>query len=242
MYYLTEDGKRAYAQLLDNWDNLSASDQQQYLKSGVVPSLLQVPDYVSFDKDASTYPDMLMASMQFLGRSNPKFVGGFNTYLRYKGIEFSTQWSYKVGHIIPSFNGLQNAPNNWSNANQASAGYSSDLSVSGTNRERKYLSFWKTSGDITNVPRFVTGTDYWAGYTTSDKYEKGNYLRLTNVSLSYRLPSELAQRFGMKNMSLSFNAYNLLTFTKYSGLDVGTNGAFGYPTSREYNIKLSVGF
>ena len=242
MYYLTEDGKRAYAQLLDNWDNLSASDQQQYLKSGVVPSLSQVPSCVSFDKDASTYPDMLMASMQYLGRSNPKYVGGFNTYLRYKGIEFSTQWSYKVGHIIPSFNGLQNAPNNWGNSNQASAGYSSDLSVSGTNRERKYLLFWRTSGDITNVPRFVAGTDYWAGYTTSDKYEKGNYLRLTNVSLSYRLPSEIAQRFGMKNMSLSFNAYNLLTFTKYSGLDVGTNGAFGYPTSREYNIKLSVGF
>ena len=30
--------------------------------------------------------------------------------------------------------------------------------------------------------------------------------------------------------------------TKYKGLDVGTSGAFSYPTSREYNIKLSVGF
>lgn len=242
MYYLTEDGKRAYAQLLDNWDNRSASDQQQYLKSGVVPSLSQVPSCVSFDKDALTYPDMLMASMQYLGRSNPKYVGGFNTYLRWRNLEFSTQWSYKVGHIIPSFNDLQNAPNNWRYAGQAAIGYSSDLSVSGTNRERKYLSFWKTSGDVTDIARFVTGNDYWAGVQTDAKYEKGNYLRLTNIAISYRLPSEIAQRFGMKNMSLSFNAYNLLTFTKYSGLDVGTDGAFGYPASREYNLKLSVGF
>ena len=180
--------------------------------------------------------------MQYLGRSNPKYVGGFNTYLRFRNIEFSTQWSYKMGHIIPSFNDFQNAPNNWGNADQAAIGYSSDLSVSGTNRERKYLSFWKTSGDVTDIARFVTGNDYWAGVQTDAKYEKGNYLRLTNIAISYRLPVEVAQRFGMKNMSLSFNAYNLLTFTKYSGLDVGTDGAFGYPASREYNLKLSVGF
>ena len=78
--------------------------------------------------------------------------------------------------------------------------------------------------------------------TTSDKYEKGDYIRLTNISVSYRLPAELARRFGMNNMSLSFNAYNLLTFTKYKGMDVATGGSFSYPTAREYNIKLSVGF
>ena len=241
MYYLTEDGKRAYAQFLDEWDSLWETDKQDYLDSGVVSSFA-VPDYVVYDKDNGRIPKFYDYSMQYLGRSNPKYVGGFNTYLRWRNLEFSTQWSYKVGHIIPSFNDLQNAPNNWRDAEQAAIGYSSDLSVSGTNRERKYLSFWKTSGDVTDIPRFVTGDDYWAGVQTDAKYEKGNYLRLTNIAISYRLPVEVAQRFGMKNMSLSFNAYNLLTFTKYSGLDVGTNGAFGYPASREYNLKLSVGF
>ena len=242
-YYLTPDGKRAYAQLLDRWDNLSESSKQTYSNSGAVTSLNSVPDYVSFDRDASMSPDYFRPSMQYLGRSNPKYVGGFNTYFRYKNIEFSTQWSYKIGHIIPSFNDLQNAPNNWGNAGQAAIGYASDLSVSGTNRERRYLTFWKTRGDVTDVARFVTsGNDYWSGYAISEKYEKGDYLRLSNIAISYRLPAEVAQRFGMKNMALSFNAYNLLTFTKYRGLDVGTGGSFSYPTSREYNIKLSVGF
>lgn len=242
-YYLTPEGKRAYAQLLDGWDNLSEADKSNYLNSGAVSSLTTVPDYVSYDREAAKFPDYFTSSMQYLGRSNPKYVGGFNTYLRYKNIEFSTQWSYKIGHIIPSFNDLQNAPNNWGNARQKALGYTSDLSVSGTNRERRYLNFWKTRGDITDVARFVSsGPDYWSGYAISDKYEKGDYLRLSNVSIAYRLPSEVVQRFGMKNMQLSFNAYNLLTFTKYRGLDVGTGGSFSYPTSREYNIKLSVGF
>ena len=242
-YYLTPEGKREYAQLLDRWDSLSEANRQTYLNSGVVPSLESVPDYVSFDRDANSQPDYYKSSMQYLGRSNPKYVGGFNTYFRYKNLEFSTQWSYKVGHIIPSFNDLQNAPNNWGSEAQAAIGYVSDLSVSGTNRERRYLNFWKNRGDVTNIARFVSsGNDYWSGIQTSTKYEKGDYLRLSNIAISYRLPSEVAQRFGMKNMSLSLNAYNLLTFTKYKGLDVGTSGSFSYPTSREYNIKLSVGF
>lgn len=70
-YYLTPDGKRAYAQLLDRWDNLSESNKQTYLNSGAVTSLNSVPDYVSFDRDASMFPDYFSPSMQYLGRSNP---------------------------------------------------------------------------------------------------------------------------------------------------------------------------
>ena len=74
-YYLTPDGKRAYAQLLDRWDNLSESSKQTYLNSGAVTSLNSVPDYVSFDRDASMFPDYFSPSMQYLGRSNPKIRG-----------------------------------------------------------------------------------------------------------------------------------------------------------------------
>lgn len=233
-YYLPPAGKRAYAQLLDKWDSIGENFQEYYLDAGMVTSLDAVPDYV-----AGASGNIFSSSMQYLGRSNPKYIGGFNTYLRYKNIEFTTQWSYKVGNIIESFNDLQHAPNNW----DPTQGYVSDLSVSGTNRERRYLNFWKMKGDVTNIPRFVAGgSDNWAGVHTSAKYEKGDFLRLTNISLSYRLPSEVVKRFGMQNMSLAFNAYNLFTFTKYKGLDVGTGGAFSYPTAREYNVKLSVGF
>lgn len=234
-YYLSEEGKRAYAQFLDGWDSYSDTKKAEY--EGMITSFNSVPDYVDFVRDANEKMSYQMPSMQYLGRSNPKFVGGFNTFMRYKGLEFSTSWTFKTGHIIPNFNDYQNAPLNNQN------GYSADLSVSATNREKKYLYFWQAPGDVTNVPRFTTSMeDNWAGMYTSDRYAKGNYLRMTNLSLNYRFSSQFTERLKMKNLSLGFNARNLLTFTKYRGMDVGSGNAFSYPVSREFNIKLSVGF
>ena len=127
---------------------------------------------------------------------------------------------------------------------RAALGYSSDLKVSATNREKRYLYYWQFSGDRTDIPKFTTSdNDYWASLCTSDKYSKGDYLRLTNLSLSYRFPSRLIKQWaGMQNLSLGFNARNLVTFTKYRGLDVGTGNAFSYPVAREFNFKLTVGF
>ncbi|MDE5635713.1 MAG: hypothetical protein K2I52_05340, partial [Muribaculaceae bacterium] len=241
-YYLTEEGRRAYGAFLDKWDSYSDEQKERYLAM-IGGDTKNVPDIVDFVRDQNRM-DYLLPSMQYLGRTNPKFVGGFNTYLRWKGLEFSTSWTFKTGHIIPNFNDYQNAPNNEASAQRAALGYSSDLKVSATNRERKYLNYWQFPGDITNVPRFTTNdNDYWASLCTSDRYSKGDYLRMTNLSVSYRFPSSLIRNWaGMKNLSIGVNARNLLTFTKYRGLDVGSGGAFTYPVAREINFRLTVGF
>lgn len=236
-YYLTEEGKRSYSKFLDGWDSYTDQQKKKYAKT--IEDLHSIPDVVDYVRNEDDIMPYYMASMQYLGSSNPKLVGGFNTQLRYKSFEFSTSWSFKTGHIIPNFNDYQNAPNN---TYLSSAGYSSDLGVSATNRERKYLNYWQYEGDVTDIPAFVTsGSDYWASVITSDKYSKGDYLRLTNISLSYRLPSEIAKKMKMNNILFGVNARNLLTFTKYNGLDVGTGGAFTYPAYRELNFKLTFG-
>ena len=240
-YYLTEEGKRDFAKFLDGWNTYDKATQERYMQ--MLPSLNEIPEAVDFVRDQDMRDSFFDSSMQYLGRSNPKFVGGFNTQMRYKSFEFTTSWTFKTGHLIPNFNDYGNAPNNWGNAGQASIGYASDLSVSATNREKKYLYYWQAPGDVTDVAKFVTGgNDYWAPLYTSEKYSSGNYLRLTNVSLSYRFPQRILSRLRMNNLALGFNANNLLTFTKYRGLDVGSGGAFAYPVSREFNFKLTVGF
>lgn len=240
-YYLTEAGKRAYGQFLEQNSNNVAKYQYYFdaAKDGI-------PDKIDYMRGSNTNPTFFMPSMQYLGRSHPKIVGGFGTYLNYKGLEFTTNWTFKCGHLVPNFNDYQNAPKNLATFNslQASLGYSSDLAVSGTNREKKYLYYWQFPGDITDVPRFTTSnTDYWTSIVTSNKYSKGDYLRMTNVSLSYRLPARIMKQFGgMSNFTIGVNARNLLTFTKYRGLDVGSGSAFSYPVAREFNVKLTVGF
>lgn len=236
-YYLTEEGKRAYSAFLDAWDSYDDAKKNKY--SQMIGEFNSVPDYVDFDREEGyDRPSYLTPSMQYLGRTNPKYVGGFSTSMRYKGLEFSTSWTFKTGHLVPNFNDYQNAPKYDDREN-----WSSDLSVSGTNREKKYLYAWRSPGDITNVPGFATASnDYWASMYVSDRYEKGNYLRMTNLSLSYRFPSSITEQLRMKNLMVGFNARNLLTFSKYRGLDVGSGGAFTYPVSREFNLRLSIGF
>lgn len=241
-YYLTDEGKRAYSKFLDQWDNMSDNKKREYLGQIVTPD--HVPDMVDFVRGSDALPDFLLPSIQYLGSINPKVVGGFNTYLKYKSFEFTTSWSYKLGHLVPNFNDYQNAPNYEADSRRAALGYSSDLKVSATNRESKYLNYWQFAGDITDVPRFTTATnDLWASACVDYNYSKGDYLRLTNASLSYRIPAATLKKLGgMSNCSISLNARNLFTLTRYKGLDVGTGGAFTYPVARMYNLKLTIGF
>ncbi len=242
-YYLSERGKEEYAKFLKNFNSLSP-DKQEYYK-GILPSLTEVPDVVDFDLSKSLSETWQLPSMQYLGGLNPKHVGGFNTYIKYKNFEFTTDWTFKTGHLVPSFNDYVNAPRNLSFTDPAfmEIGYSGDLAVSSTNRQRKYLNYWQLPGDETNVKRFLTSDmDLWSTLYSSDKYEKGDYLRLTNLSFSYRVNSKLLARYAIRNLQIGVNMRNLLTFTKYKGVDVATGQAFGYPVPREFNIKLSLGF
>lgn len=228
-FYLTDAGKRAYSVLLDTWGTLDKADLAIYEKA--IQDRNNIPDEVDFIREQGSKMPYMLPSMQYLGRSNPKYVGGFSTYFKYKGLEFTTSWTFKTGHLIPNFNDYNNAP---------SAG--SDISVSRTNREKRYLYYWQAPGDVTDVARFAPSGDRWSPYTTSDEYSKGDYLRMTNLSLSYRFPRLITDHLKINNLLVGFNARNLLTFTKYRGWDVGTEGAFTYPVSREFNFKLTVGF
>lgn len=240
MYYLTESAKRELARVYDNWENLSSSDKEKY--STILSPFGGIPNALPYWYTSGAGAEF-SESMQYLGRSNPMFVGGFSTYFRYKNFEFMTDWTYKTGHIIPTFNDLQNAPNNIGDADLIALGYTSDMNVSSTNRQQKYLNYWRGEGDVTNVSRFMVGeNDYWSSIATNDKYERGDFLRMTNLTLNYRFKTEVVNKWGMEQLMIGFNARNLLTFTKYKGLDVGTEGAFNYPVVKEFNIKLTIGF
>jgi len=95
-------------------------------------------------------------------------------------------------------------------------------------------------------------------FSNSDFYlEDGSYLRLKNIQLSYTLPKSVCKRTGIINNCTAYiTISNLLTITKYTGLDpeVGGLSAPGtgnlsngidlgvYPQSRSYMIGASIDF
>lgn len=197
--------------------------------------LEQVPgkiDTQSITGDA--YEEVYRSSMVNLGSVNPKVIGGFSSTLSWKNLEVRAGFSYSAGHLLETFNERKYAP--------AGENRQSEIYVSRTNRLRSAMNRWRTIGDITDTPRYqYNGTNYHS-MVTDDKYEKGNYLAFRDLTVSYDLKNKWFAQMGVDRCRLGLQISNLFVFTKYSGLDVTTGGAFNYPLPRTYMFNLSLGF
>lgn len=81
--------------------------------------------------------------------------------------------------------------------------------------------------------------------------EDGSYLRIKSVQLGYTLPAKLVDRMQLKGLRVWAGAYNLFTFTKYSGLDpeigssspmsVGVDQGY-YPVAKSWMLGLNLSF
>ncbi|TWJ04688.1 TonB-linked SusC/RagA family outer membrane protein [Mucilaginibacter frigoritolerans] len=66
----------------------------------------------------------------------------------------------------------------------------------------------------------------WFYYTNSDAaIQDASYIRLKNVSLAFNAPPSWSSRLKLSSLQLYLHGENLLTFTKYKGLDPETLGA-----------------
>jgi TonB-linked SusC/RagA family outer membrane protein len=156
-----------------------------------------------------------------LGSPIPKFYGGFNLDLAYKGFDFNAFFYGSYGNKIfnyqarnlesfqaPGFVGIQNVS------------------------EEYYRNHWSPTNPSNRYARINYNDDVSANNVASSIYvENGSYLRLRNVTLGYTLPVAVSQKMTLSRVRLYFAAQNLFTITKYSGLDP----EIGQPTGTDPN-------
>ena len=160
--------------------------------------------------------------VNYLGDSNPHYVGGFSTTINFKQFVFSANFEFKTGHMIKSFNTFKDPDSQ--------------------NRHVNDLNRWRKAGDITNVPRLTQLKGLWTFYMFDWGLEKGDYLKCGYMSLGYNIKQAWLDKVGLNSARLSFTAKDLFTLTKYKGIDPLLMGEFGYPNSRKYTITLNFGF
>ncbi|GIZ07775.1 TonB-dependent receptor [Flavobacterium sp. UMI-01] len=125
-----------------------------------------------------------------------------------------------------------------------------------SNALKEVLNAWTPTNTNTDIPRVVADRRE----ISSRFVEDGSYIRLKNIALGYNFPSTVIDRLGVESLRFTISAQNLLTFTKYSGLDpevsyFGSGGGntgtanttkgfdFGnFPTVRSVNFSLSLKF
>ncbi len=168
---------------------------------------------------------------QELGTPYPKLMMGLNLSLGYKDFDLSMFWYSAMGHQI------------WNATRRA------DLIVS--NYSTTVLDRWTETNTNTDIPR-VTSSDLNRSWRNpSDFYlEDADYLRLKNITLGYNLPNKLTKSMRITDVRFYVTAENLLTFTKYSGMEVEIGGgALGmgidygvYPQAQSFVGGVNVTF
>lgn len=173
------------------------------------------------------------ADFQIIGSGMPKKVLGINNTVTYKNFTLNAflqgmfdydKWDFAYAQIMIA-------------AADAREYTHRDIlnRWSPDNPDSKVAAFSKT-----NVPQIQS----------SAYIESGNYMRLKNVSLQYTLPKSII-KWG--SLSAQISAQNLLTFTKYKGLDPETYSNLGsgdsrggdggsYPNSRQWTFGLTLSF
>jgi TonB-linked SusC/RagA family outer membrane protein len=167
----------------------------------------------------------------YVGNPYPLWTGGFSNTLSFKNFNLGIRLDYATGHTIY----------NWSRAEQL-AQYGAFGNVID-----EVLRSWQKQGDITDVPRY-----YWADQQgqmniargNSQYYEKGDYLALREVTLSYNLPAKLLQKVKINSSRIYVTGNNLHYFTAYKGLspEVGRQDNGNYPIPRNLIVGANISF
>ncbi len=142
----------------------------------------------------------------FIGDPTPDLVYGFTADVQYKGFDFNVFVQGSQGNDI--YNGI----------------FRYDFFY--TNRPQSALNRWRGAGTSNSEPR-VNLNDPNFNARASDRFvEDGSYIRIKNMQLGYSLPQSLLGKLKIQKLRVYVATQNLLTITKYSGLDpeIGTVG------------------
>jgi len=167
-----------------------------------------------------------------IGNPNPELYGNISSNLSYKNFSLSATLNYSWGNDVYNY---QRAL-----LESGSSFYNQTSAV--TNR-------WKVEGHETDIPRATYG-DPKGNNRFSDRWiEDGSYLRLKDVTLSYKVPVSASW---LQGLTVWCAGTNLLTLTNYLGSDPEfsfsnnvlyqgiDNGLLGQSRSFHLGVKINL--
>ncbi|GHB86941.1 SusC/RagA family TonB-linked outer membrane protein [Persicitalea jodogahamensis] len=171
----------------------------------------------------------------YVGRTTPTIVGGFSTALGWKGLSLFGQFDYALGFI--SMNQIR-----MRGLSQVQGSQNSPVDIKNS---------WTPENPDADLPRYIWA-NYGRNYETgagsgtppANFWEKGNYLMMREVTLSYEVPARplstlLKDR--IKGLKVYMTGSNLLYITKYSGTfpEEGGYDNGKYPLPRTLTLGVS---
>ena len=184
-------------------------------------------DALWYDSEGNLTNELRDEDKVMTGKScHAPWQGGFGTTLTWKGLSLSAQFSWVADRW------MVNNDRYFDESNGRFATY---------NQSRRLLDRWQKPGDLTDIPRHGVYTEF------DDRLlEDASFMRLKNLSLSYAFPAALLRKTRcISGLRIMLQAQNLLTFTKFTGLDPESSlnlYAAQYPMSRQFTFSIDLTF
>lgn len=171
----------------------------------------------------------------YVGSPQPTYFGGINNDFSYGNFSVN---------VFVNFSGGNKLYNSMRNLNARAVPFNQQLA--------EVADFWTPANPTNKVPRPSQGgnTTVLATKISTRFLEDASFVRLKNVSLVYNIPSRSLERLKIQGARISLTGTNLITWTKYTGLDPESASQGGltsggldltpYPPTRFYTLSFSV--
>lgn len=221
--------------------NVSEADRQRY---GLTKPI-EAGDVLWADLNGDNVIDQL--DRVKVGNIYPKWTGGFSTTLSYKNVSLYGRFDFAIGHTILNMVAMRSIGQSVGFKNIIADGL--DCWTAENPDTDLPKSYYDDSTNKKNIYRDTAGSDITSVDNRSSRfYEKGDYLALRELTLSWKLPAKWISKIHITDASLYVTGQNLFYITGYSGtspeaplvypgVDTGR-----YPTPRTVLVGASVSF
>ena len=221
-YVLQTDGLFQNQQEINNYKNAEGKV--------IMPNA--VPGDIRF-KDVNGDGQITSADKDIVGSPWPEFEMGFNAGAEYKGFDFSMNWIASHGATV--YNGFRSVVDRFDD----------------NSNYRRGIQPWTPENPNTDFPRVTKGSTLNSRGDSDRFLENGDFIRLKYIGFGYNLPETVLKNSGISRVRLSLSAQNIITITKYKGLDPEftnsnifergfDNGAF--PNLKTYSFGVDFSF
>lgn len=212
-YRLREEGRSWDTYYMLEWVGIfqNADEVKAWPKQYADPTLpgdLKYKDQLTIDTNNDGIPDKADGIVNDndripMGGNLPKLNYSFNLGASWKAVDVSLQFQGVAG--------VKFFCNDWGMwpFKQGSA------------PTTMWLDRWTPTNPSQTMPRITWGQNSPSNLTRNSSWYlmDGAYLRLKNLSIGYTIPSILTKKAGIEKLRVYFAGDNLLTFTKFPGLD-----------------------
>jgi len=185
----------------------------------------------------------------FMGWRTPTIMGGMQNTFSYKGLSLRVAVDFAMGHII-SNGALARSLGQGRAYNEGAprAALGSEIWQKEGDVGKKYARFSFADYDFgqRNYLRNASlGTNYTYSSDASPMLEKGDFLAVREIKLSYNLAPSIARKMRASGVNVYASVNNVGYITKYTGFNpetyTGVDGG-GYPRPRQYSLGATLKF